>query len=90
MFRMDECFRGHGYIDVKGSWGQANQEVHMVNVYALCEELRRRHLWEELPDELRTSGGDLWCVIRDFTTMLNQNECKGVAIRETLEDMAAF
>jgi len=50
----------------------------VINVYAKCDGLSKRRLWEAILEERGRYGGGAWCVLGDFNVVANSDERRGV------------
>lgn len=54
----------------------------MVNVYASCERVARRRLWEDLKLWKENSEIKEWCVLGDYNCVRRASERQGVHSRD--------
>lgn len=87
---MIDSFQGNGFIRVTGEWGINRVELTLVNVYAPCEGERKQQLWTDLIDVMQARGGELWCVMGDFNSVLSLEERKGAPGGTYAEDVECF
>jgi len=80
------CYNSHlmgkGFIDVFGTYSEANVKCVIVNVYAACNLRDKKMLWEEMSNVKASSQDIVWCFCGDFNAIRSRNERKGRTNRE--------
>lgn len=72
------CFGGEGYVGVCFESGVHIHKCFVINVYAKCDSLSKRRLWEAILEERRRRGNGAGCVLGDFNVVSNRDERRGV------------
>jgi hypothetical protein len=84
-------FIGEGYVGVCLEWGVERHICFVVNVYAKCDLVAKRSLWEALRSSKLRFGSGLWCILGDFNSVVCGEERRGVNNESTLTtDMREF
>lgn len=86
-------FVGTGFLGVCLDWGVVNSRCFVVNVYSGCELREKRALWRDLEAAKTNFGGNVWCVLGDFNSVLSAEERMGVSPdlgRGALREMVEF
>lgn len=76
-------FRGDGYVGVCFEWGVHRHKCIVVNVYAKCDSMSKRRLWEAILEERHTRGNCAWCVLGDFKVVANSDEYRGAHVESS-------
>lgn len=58
-------------------WGVLRHKCIVINVYAKCDSMSKRRLWEAILEERRQRGNGAWCVLGDFNAVANSDERRG-------------
>lgn len=87
-FTISNSFYGAGYLGISGLWSD-NTPCNFINVYSPCDFHGKSELWQNLVREVRTRGGDVWCVLGDFNAVKCSSERKGSSVASNRE-MAGF
>jgi exonuclease III len=72
-------FVGEGYVGVCLEWGVERRRCFVVNVYSKCDLLVKRRLWETLTSVKMNLGGENWCFLGDFNSVISREERRGVS-----------
>jgi hypothetical protein len=73
-------FIGEGFVGVCLEWGVRKNIFFMVNVYAKCDIIAKRGLWDNICMSKRGFGEGIWCVVGDFNAVRRRDERRGVGI----------
>jgi hypothetical protein len=77
VFQVNESFVGDHLVGVRGCWVAQNLETCIVNVYAPCDAILRRSLWEEILNLLEEGGEVGWCLTGEFNEVKDPSESSG-------------
>ena len=66
--------KGRHFLMLVGKWAKENQWLHVVNVYAPCDQAGKRILWDELRHLKFSNPNGLLCVLGDFNSIRSQDE----------------
>jgi exonuclease III len=84
-------FTGEGYVGVCLEWGVERHICLVVNVYAKCDLVAKRRLWEALCSSKRRFGSGMWCILGDFNSVICGDERRGVTQQDSVTlDMREF
>ncbi|PNX56749.1 cytochrome p450, partial [Trifolium pratense] len=72
-------FIGEGFVGVCIEWGVSKKVCFVVNVYAKCDSMAKRRLWELLLMSKRGFGDGNWCILGDFNSVASGEERRGVS-----------
>ncbi|GKV11964.1 hypothetical protein SLEP1_g23173 [Rubroshorea leprosula] len=67
---------GENFVGVSGNWGEKMLPVYLINVYAPCDAVVRRCMWDELKALIYGRSGN-WCLMGDFNCTRKLNERAG-------------
>ncbi|MCH85435.1 cytochrome P450, partial [Trifolium medium] len=70
-------FSGSGFVGVCLDWGVSKIRCFMVNVYSKCSLAEKKAMWSRLLHLRDYLGGDNWCVVGDFNSVLSTSERRG-------------
>ncbi|GKV34367.1 hypothetical protein SLEP1_g42744 [Rubroshorea leprosula] len=87
VFRKKEDLMGSNYIGVSGLWREDLTLVNILNVYSPCQLTRKRALWEEIMNLVRSRKGK-WCIGGDFNAARSVKERAGC--KEVSREMSEF
>ncbi|XP_022008089.1 uncharacterized protein LOC110907409 [Helianthus annuus] len=73
MFSKQSIVRHDSFLLISGSLAGSNIYINIVNVYAPCDVMRRRLLWEELKTVKEASSG-VWIMAGDFNEVRDEQE----------------
>ncbi|KAL5169552.1 putative plastid-lipid-associated protein 11, chloroplastic [Glycine soja] len=73
-FQVERRVKGRHFLMLVGKWVKENQWLHIVNVYAPCDQAGKRILWDELSHLKASNPNGLWCVLGDFNSIRSQDE----------------
>ena len=62
-FQVERRVKGRHFLMLVGKWVKENQWLHIVNVYAPCDQAGKRILWDELSHLKASNPNGLWCVL---------------------------
>jgi hypothetical protein len=71
-------FTGEDFAGVCLNIIQEQRICYVLNVYAKCDLVARRSLWDCILMSKRGFGGDLWCVVGDFNSVRTREEKRGL------------
>lgn len=86
-------FVGSSFLGVCLEWGVSISRCYLVNVYSGCALRDKRAMWTDLQRAKRSFGGDIWCVLGYFNSVLSSDERVGVspvAGRRAHQEMGEF
>ncbi|PNX96151.1 cysteine-rich receptor-like protein kinase, partial [Trifolium pratense] len=67
-------FTGQGFVGVCLESGIQKKVIFVVNVYAKCDLVSKRRLWENLVMSKRGFGDGAWCFVGDFNVVYRREE----------------
>ncbi|KAK2436747.1 hypothetical protein QL285_021719 [Trifolium repens] len=73
-------FIGEGFVGVCLEWGMEKKICFVLNVYAKCDLIAKRCLWENIVMSKEGFGGGAWCVVGDFNAVRRREERRGVGL----------
>ena len=71
---MDRREKGRNFLMLEGRCVNNNQRLFFVNVYAPCDLVGKRVLWDELRQLRASNPPGLWCFLGDFNSIRSQEE----------------
>jgi len=80
-FKLNNTFRGNGFLGLEGIWREGrveNRDVTLVNIYLPCDMEWKRRLWRELKDKKGSSTNPTWCVMGDYNCVRRLGERVGI------------
>lgn len=86
-------FVGESFVGVSLEWGERKHRCVLINVYAMCEVVAKKRLWERLVLARRNLGGGAWCILGDFNSVAGRVERRGVNVEASasqIRDMGFF
>ncbi|XVF25267.1 hypothetical protein REPUB_Repub13aG0198500 [Reevesia pubescens] len=76
---------GERFMVIEGVWTCHNFECIVCNVYAPCDKLGKKDLWEKLLSIQHSWKGN-WCFARDFSTIKMGEERNGCVLTGVRKD----
>ena len=73
-FEVDKREKGRSFLLLEGICISNNQKLLIVNVYAPCDLVGKKALWDDLRQLKASNPGGLWCVIGDFNSIRSSEE----------------
>lgn len=89
-FVLQDSFVGNGYLGVKGIWGNTNSSCYIFNIYSPCSIFGKRELWSDLRALWSKNNRVVWCLARDFNTIICNDERKGTSLMWASSEGAEF
>ena len=77
-------------LAIHGRFLKTNEEFHVFNVYALCDNRARKVLWESVSGRLGPLRGRHVCVCGDFNVVRNREERRSVSTSRGFYESACF
>ncbi|XP_022007511.1 uncharacterized protein LOC110906725 [Helianthus annuus] len=74
MFSKQRIVKHDSFLLTSGTLAGSNTYINIVNVYAPCEVMRRRSLWEELKSIKESSSEGVWIMAGDFNEVREEQE----------------
>ncbi|GKV47542.1 hypothetical protein SLEP1_g54439 [Rubroshorea leprosula] len=87
VFKKKEVLEGDNFIGVFGVWGEEETPVFILNIYSPCQLTRKRALWEELYNLIKSKKG-CWCLTGDYNSVRRVEERAGC--KELSREMKEF
>jgi len=73
---------GSGLIMLECIRKEDGERIAIVNIYALCDIVLKRALWEEIKKIKQESQLDMWCIIGDFNYVCKNSKRVGASHRD--------
>lgn len=75
-FQLVNSFSRLGYLGISGLYS-GGISCNFIHVYSPCDLAGKRGLWSNIVTEIRSRGGDNWCVLGDFNAIVDPSERRG-------------
>ena len=74
IFEVDRREKGRSFLLLEGRCISNNQRLMIVNVYAPCDLIGKRVLWDDLTQLKASNPNGLWCFLGDFNSIRSPEE----------------
>ncbi|XP_035844824.1 uncharacterized protein LOC118491295 [Helianthus annuus] len=74
VFTKQDVIKHDSFLLVGGVIAGSRERINVVNVYAPCDVIRRRTLWNELKELKDNNTSGLWIMIGDFNEVRSEEE----------------
>lgn len=86
-FQVTSCEKGQNFICISGRKLDDGSLCVFLNVYAPCDRIGKRALWNSLIDLKNSLNVDNWCVLGDFNAVRYPEERKGQGSMSSIQRM---
>ena len=90
-FVVERKVKGRSFLMLEGTCCSNNQKLIFVNVYAPCDLVGKKALWDELRQLKASNPSGMWCFLGDFNSIRSSQERISLSQRRADPyDIAAF
>lgn len=75
---------------IHGRFIKSNEEFYLFNIYAPCDVLAKKLLWDTLTPRLQQLRGKKVCVCGDFNDVRSREEIRSVSVSHFFSDYTHF
>ncbi|KAL2560106.1 hypothetical protein AAZV13_20G003100 [Glycine max] len=73
-FEVERKEKGRSFLMLEGRCCSNNQKLMIVNVYAPCDLVGKKALWDELRQLKASNPSGMWCFLGDFNSIRSSQE----------------
>ena len=73
-FKVERRVTGRGFILLEGVWHQDMHKTFILNVYAPCDAIGKRELWDAIRQLKNLQVAGMWCILGDFNNIRHPSE----------------